>query len=176
VACGRGEGELFWVTDRALARLARAPVRWRSSKVFEFDTWDAEGLTITAGESVTLTRDQGVWEASDGTEVDHTEVQRRLTTLADLEAAEFDLISPATEVLGEVRLRLPGDGDDAEPLVVGYSFHRPLAEDGQAMVTVTARDTVMSVDAAAAEGILLDPGALLEVTDEAAEGDEPLSE
>ncbi len=161
VACRRGDRELFWVTDRAMTRLTRAPVRWRASKIFQFDTWDAEGLTVTAGDTVSLTRSEGIWETADGTEVDHTAVQRRLTALADLEAAEFDLIEPATEVMGEIQLTLPGDGEDASPRVVAYTFRRPFTENGQAIVVVSARDTVMTVDAAAAEEILSNPRGLL---------------
>jgi hypothetical protein len=168
VACRRGD-DMFWVSDRALSRLDRAPVRWRATRVFQFDTWDADGLTISAGESVTLARQEGIWQASDGSEVDHSAVQRRLSALAELEAAEFDLISPATDVLGEVRLTLAADGDDGAPTVVGYTFHRPLTEGGQAMVAVTARDTVMSVELDAAEEILADPLELLEA-EEASEG------
>ena len=134
MACGRGDDDQFWVTDGALGRLAKAPIRWRSSKVFQFDTWDAEELTITAKDSVTLTREAGIWEASEGAEVDHAAVQRRLSALADLEAEEFDLVSPVTGAMGEVRLALSGDREEDKPTVVVYTFHRPLTEGGQVRV------------------------------------------
>ncbi len=173
VVCRRGDYELFWVTDGALPRMDKAPIRWRAPGVFDFETWDAEGLTITAGDTVSLTRTQGIWETDDGSEVDHTAVQRRLTALADLEAEEFDLVQPATKVMGEVLLTLPGDGDEAAPVEVGYTFHRPLTEGGQAMVVVTARDTVMSVEMTAAEEILSNPRGLLKAAEITDGGGEP---
>lgn len=172
VGCRRGGEELFWVTDRAMTRLAKAPVRWRSSRVYTFDTWDAEGLTLTRGDSsVSLTREGGIWEAAGGTGVDHTAVQRRLTTLAELEAIEFDLVQPGTPVMGTVQLVLPGDDEDPAPIEVGYTFHRPLTDGGQAMVVVTGRSTVMSVDAAKAEEVLSNPQLLLKVEESEAGGE-----
>ena len=63
--------------------------------------------------------------------------------------------------MGEIQLTLPGDGEDASPRVVAYTFRRPFTELGQAIVVVSARDTVMSVDPAAAEEILSNPRELL---------------
>jgi len=161
VACRRNESELFWVSDKAATRLTKAPVRWRATKVRDFDTWDAERLRLTAGEgAVYLTRNQGLWETTDGGEVNHAEVQDRLSKLASLEAVEFDLIEPGTEALGSIELALSADGDGAQP-VISYTFYPPLAEGGGAMVVVSGRSTVMSVDASAANEILGDPSSLV---------------
>ena len=54
--------------------------------------------------------------------------------LADLEAEEFDLVSPVTGAMGEVRLALSGDREEDKPTVVVYTFHRPLTEGGQAPI------------------------------------------
>ncbi|HOC42638.1 MAG TPA: DUF4340 domain-containing protein [Thermoanaerobaculales bacterium] len=163
VACRRNAAELFWVDDRAATRLAKAPVRWRSTKVAAFDTWDAERLTITAGGTgVTLARKEGMWTAGEGGgEVEHSEVQDRLAALAALEAIEFDLVEPATPPAGTVELELKPPGGSAEPQLLSFSFHRPLVEGGQALVRVSGRATVMSVAAAQVEQILADPRALV---------------
>jgi hypothetical protein len=162
IACRRNAEDPFWVDNRAAIRLAKAPVRWRSTKVAAFDTWDAERLTITAGgRSASLERKEGMWTAPDGGEVDYGSVQDRLAALAALEAVDFDLIEPATPPAGTVELELEAPGDDAEPRRLTFSFHRPLVEGGLALVRVSGRPTVMSVAASQVEQILADPEALV---------------
>ena len=170
IACRRNAGDVFWVDNRAAIRLAKAPVRWRSTKVAAFDTWDAERLTITAGGSgATLERKEGMWTAPQGGEVDYGAVQDRLAALAALEAVDFDLIEPATPPAGTVELELEAAGDDAEPRLLTFSFHRPLVEGGLALVRVSGRPTVMSVAASQVEQILADPEALVKAGSEAGE-------
>jgi hypothetical protein len=162
IACRRNAADLFWVDDRAAIRLAKAPVLWRSRMVAPFDTWDAERLTISAGgRNVTLERKDGMWVAPGGGEVEHGAVQDRLATLAALEAVDFDLVEPADPPAGTVELELKAPGDDAEPELLSFSFHRPLVEGGLALVRVSGRATVMSVAASQVEQILADPEALV---------------
>lgn len=162
IACRRDGSELFWINDGAAIRLTKAPVRWRSPTVYDFETWDAERLLLAVGDvSVTLTRDQGLWAAGEGEEVDHGAVQDLLTKLTELEASEFDLIPPGTDVMGTIEVVL-GSSNGTAPETVSYVFHRPLTDGGQAMVVVSARDTVMSVDYDAISEILADPHALIE--------------
>jgi hypothetical protein len=175
VACRRNGGSLFWVTDAAATRLAKAPVTWRASKVWDFETWDAEQLSISTGESsVELARSEGLWVSADGSEVDHGKVQDRLTKLAALEAVEFDLVQPGTDAMGTVDLAVSGEGDEP-PSTVSYSFYAPMAKGGDAMVTVSGRATVMSVDAEAVAEILTEPGALLETPQIDGDGSQALN-
>ncbi len=163
IACRRSGDEVFWVKDDISTRLAKAPVRWRSPKVFPFDTWNVDKLSLGEGEkTVSVARAEGLWKTSAGGDVDGSAVQQRLSSLAGLEAKEFDLVQPATAKMGQatVELRAPGADASTQPTSVTYTFYRPLTRGGDAMVTVSARSTVMSVDAAAAEKILADPGAL----------------
>lgn len=173
IACRRDGVEYFWVNDVAAARLAKAPVLWRSQKVYQFDTWNAERLAIAAdGIEVELTRTEGLWTSATGGELDYGAVQDRLTALAGLEAREFDLTSPVTDEMGRVELdlkRVSGD-EDSGSVKVSYTFHRPMEEGGDAVVTVSTRDTVMSVDAETVRKILTDPSALFrEETSEASD-------
>jgi hypothetical protein len=163
VACRRDGSDLFWVNDVAATPLAKAPIRWRSGKVYGFDTWDAERFAIeTDGGQLRLDRSEGLWKAPDGGELDYSAVQDRLSKLANLEAIEYDLVEPVTEHMGRVELALEAAADDeeAEPVSISYSFFRPLTDGGDAIVTVSARETVMSVDVAEAEAILADPDSL----------------
>jgi hypothetical protein len=162
VACRRDSRDLLWVDDRAATRLAKAPVRWRASNVAEFDSWDAERLSISSDDgSVSLERREGLWSDPDeGGEVDYSAVQDRLSALAGLEAVEFDLIEPATPPAGTVELAFEAD-DDGEPRELVLTFHRPLTEGGDALVRSSDRPTVMSVDAAEVDRILTDPESLI---------------
>ena len=99
--------------------------------------------------------------------MNHGAVQDLLTKLAELEASEFDLIQPGTGVMGSIEVAFESTGG-GEPATVSYVFYRPLTEGGHAMVVVSARDTVMSVDAKTVNEILGDPAALLK-PEEAAE-------
>ena len=174
IACRRNADDLFWVDNRAATRLAKAPVRWRSTKVAAFDTWDAERLAITSGDrSVTLERKEGMWTAPGGGEVEYGAVQDRLAALAALEAVDFDLIDPGTPPAGTVELEMKAPGKDAEPQRLTFSFHRPLVEGGLALVRVSGRPTVMSVAASQVEQILSDPEALVKPAGEAITETEP---
>jgi hypothetical protein len=162
VACRRNDSSLFWVTDAAATRLAKAPVTWRAPRVWDFETWDAERLTISDGAtSVELVRSQGLWESGDERQVDHGEVQDRLSTLAELEAVEFDLIQPGTDVMGSVELTVSGQGE-GETSAASFVFYAPMAEGGDTMVTVSGRETVMSVSTDSVEKLLADPTNLFE--------------
>ncbi len=163
VACRRGGTDMFWVNDVAATRLAKAPVLWRSQKVYGFDTWDAERLVLTIGDAIVrLDRSEGLWQLGDGGEVDYTAVQDRLSKLANLEVLEFDLMAPPTAQMGEVELELKSNaGDEASaPKSVRYTFHRPLEAGGDAILTTSVRSTVMSVPAEDAEAVLADPETL----------------
>jgi hypothetical protein len=165
IAARRDGSEYFWVNDVAATRLAKAPVLWRSPKVYAFDSWNAEGLTIAAeGTEVELVRTEGLWSSPEGGELDYGAVQDRLSKLANLEAREFDLTVPATEELGRIELELKSASPDEEsgPLNVSYTFFRPMEEGGDSQVTVSTRGTVMSVDPETVQEILADPSALVE--------------
>ena len=173
IACRRNSSDLFWVDDRAATRLAKAPVRWRSTKVAEFDTWDAERLTITAGDdSVTLERHDGLWNDPNGGDVDFTAVQDRLSALAGLEAVEFDLVEPATPPMGTVELVLTAASEGGEPRRLTWAFHRQLTEGGDALVRSSDRPAVMSVSASQVDRVLADPSSLIKPPNEAAEGED----
>jgi hypothetical protein len=161
VACRRGDFDVFWVNDVARIRLTKAPVLWRSSDVWPFDTWAVDRLEVTAdGETVIVDRDTGGWTLADGGAADYAAVQERLAALAALEATGFDLVQPVTAEAGRVTLGFEA-GDDGEPSdTVEMVFYRPLATDGDAMVTVSGRATVMSVPSDAVDAVLVDPAAL----------------
>jgi len=155
VACRRGDFDVFWVNDVARIRLTKAPVLWRSPEVWPFDTWAVDRLEITGdGGAVTINRDTGGWMLSDGGAADYAAVQERLSTLAALEATAYDLVQPVTAERGRVTLGFEA-GDDGEPTdTVELVFYRPLVADGDAMVTVSGRPTVMSVPADAVDEVL----------------------
>jgi hypothetical protein len=158
IACWRNGQDLFRVPDTIRTRLAKAPVLWRSSKVWNFSSWDVAAMELTnPTEEMFLDRADGLWQSADGEEVDGPEVSRRLNALADLEARDFDLLQPPTEVMGSVVLTLDENGP--EELV--YTFYAPLEVGGHAAVTVSTRDNVMGVDSAVAETIVGDLDALM---------------
>ena len=154
VVCRRDGDEMFTVPDSIRTRLAKAPVLWRSPEVWPVETWDVERLEIAGdGGAIALERGDLGWQvAGDGGAADEVEVRRRLGALAELEAADYDLLLPPTPVLGSVTLGL--EGDDAEPVV--YTFYAPLEVGGHAVVKVNARDTVMGVEATPVETIVGD--------------------
>ena len=152
VACRRGEDDYFWVADGVRKRLSKAPVLWRSKKVAPFDTWNAASLEISAsGDSVTLGYDDMVWTLDDGIEADMTAVQDRLRALADLEASDYDLMQPLTAEMGAVTVGFRADEDEGAPEALSFRFFSPLSEGGKAMVQVSNRSTLMSVDTATVE-------------------------
>lgn len=152
ILCRRNQTDLFRVPGAIGTRLSKAPVLWRSDKVWPLNSWDVAKIEIsgTTGEMV-LDRADGLWRMDDGGEVDNPEVSRRLGALADLEVREHDLVLPPTEVMGSVILVLDENGG-AEGLT--YTFFAPLEEGGHAAVTVSSRDNVMGVDAISAETIV----------------------
>ena len=154
VVCRRNGVDLYRVPDSIVTRLSKAPVLWRSDKVWPFSSWDVSRAEITnTAEEVGIKETDGLWQLDDGGEVDNTEVRRRLNALADLAVREHDLVLPPTEVLGSVILVLDDD-QGAEGLT--YTFYAPLEEGGHAAVTVSARANVMGVDAVTVETIVND--------------------
>jgi hypothetical protein len=161
VACRRGEGEFFWASEKVRARLYKAPVLWRSKKVMPFETWDAEELRVTAAEaSISLVHTDGFWRFADDTEANLTAVQDRLRKLADLEATDYDLMTPLTGELGRVEVALEAEDEEATGELIAFSFFAPLEEGGKAMVQVSGRATVMGVEMENVEEILGDLGDL----------------
>ncbi len=156
--CRRNGSDLFRVPSAIVTRLSKAPVLWRSNRVWPLTTWDVTKIEFAGAAGQTrFDRVDGMWQAEDGGEADNPELSRRLSALADLEVREHDLVLPPTEVMGSVILDLAGD-EGAETLT--YTFFAPLEEGGHAAVTVSSRDNVMGVDAVSAETIVGDIGNL----------------
>jgi len=154
ILCRRNGSELIRIREGIRTRLAKAPVLWRSPKVWPFSILDAGKLEIIGGvDSIILDQVDGLWQTSVGEEADSAGVRRRLTALADLEVREHDLLHPPTEVMGSVILVLDND-EGAEGLT--YTFYAPIEIGGHAAVTVSARSNVMGIDVAVAEMILGD--------------------
>jgi len=152
VVCRRDGSDLFRVPSSIVIRLSKAPVLWRSDKVFPLVSWDVAKIEFAGGtEEILLDRVDGLWQAEDGGQVDNPEVSRRLSALADLEVREHDLVLPPTRVMGSVILVLDDD-EGAEGLT--YTFFAPLEDGGHAAVTVSSRNNVMGVDAISAETIV----------------------
>ncbi len=142
VACRRGGGELFWAADRVRTRLSKAPVLWRSKKVWPFDSWEAEGLRLR--------------NPSESLELEKVDFQWRI----GLEATGYDLLAPPTAEMGRVELVLGAAGEGGERATVAFSFFEPMNEGGQAMVVVSGREAGMGVDPAQARRIV---GALVDL-------------
>jgi hypothetical protein len=154
VACRRGEGELFWASERVLTRLSKAPVLWRAKKVMPFETWDAEEFVVTTpGGMTSLVHDGNFWRFPDDTEANLTAVQERLRKLAELEASDYDLMAPLTPEMGSVRVVLEAEEGEERP-VLTFTFFAPLEEGGRAMVEASGRNNVMGVEVEAVEAIL----------------------
>ncbi|MCP4900453.1 MAG: DUF4340 domain-containing protein [bacterium] len=161
VACRRNATQTFWVTDRAETGLGKAPVRWRSQMIFPFDSWNCDGIAVaTDGGQVDIERIEGIWRFADGSEANNSEVLSRLSKLSQMRAIDFDLVAMSPGELGRVTLTLKTaqESADGEPTVL--TFLRPMAEGGNVCLTVSGRDTVMSVDPADAAAILEDLDAL----------------
>ncbi len=160
VVCRRNGTEILWVTDGAETPLGKAPILWRSKVVYPFDTWDVERMTLAAGDARTeLVHADGSWTCS-GHEADSSAVFDRLSRLARLEAENFDLVEPGTTEIGSITLTIkPGlaaEEKTGKPVEVTWTFFEPMKPGGRALVRVTGRDTIMSVDAAKARGLLAD--------------------
>ncbi len=162
VACRRNGKDLFWVDDKGQIRLGKAPVLWRSPVLYPFDSWDVDRMEISAGgTTVKLDRTGGVWKLADGSEADGGAVLSRLSKLSQMKATDFDLITTSTPEIGRITLILSPEAsakDTAKEPVEGpkvsFVFRRPFAKKGhKAIVTVSARDTVMGVSLDEAEGL-----------------------
>ncbi len=154
VFCRRNGEDVFVVSDSIATRLSKAPVLWRSDKVWLFSSWDAATVEFATGsEEIAVRETDGLWQFEDGGDADTTEIRRRLNALADLVVREHDLVLPPTEVMGSAILVLDNDRG-AEGLT--YTFYAPMEEGGHAAVTVSARANVMGVDAVTVETILGD--------------------
>jgi hypothetical protein len=158
IICRRNGEESFRIPDGIRARLGKAPVLWRSAKVWPFSSFDVGTVEISnASASVALDSVDHVWTLADGVEAEQAEVRRRLNALTDLEAREHDLVHPPTEVMGTVIVVLDDDGG-AEGLT--YTFYAPIEEGGHAAVKLSSRANVMGVDATVVETIVGDLDAL----------------
>jgi hypothetical protein len=152
LVCRRNGEESFRIPDGIRARIGKAPVLWRSAKVWPFSSFDVGTVEISnASETVVLESVDHVWTLADGAEAEQAEVRRRLNALSDLEAREHDLVHPPTDVLGSVIVVLD-DGGGADRLT--YTFFAPIEEGGHAAVKLSSRANVMGVDAAMAETIV----------------------
>ncbi len=156
VACRRDGTDVFWVGDNAELRLGKAPVLWRSPRLYPFSSWDVEAAVFTAGdETVSLERKDGVWKTADGAEADGAEVLKRLNALASMKAVDFDLVRPETAEIGRITLTL-GTAEGDESRQVTFTFQEPFTAGGRALVVVDARPTIMSVDREEAEKLFAD--------------------
>jgi Domain of unknown function (DUF4340) len=178
IACRRNGSDLFLVPPSIGIRLSKAPVLWRSDKVWPLVTWDVAKIEFSvADEDLVFDKIEDaegkIWRFDDGSDADNPEVSRRLSALADLEIREHDLILPPTEVMGSVLLVLDND-QGAEGLT--FTFYSPIEEGGHAAVTVSTRGNVMGVDAISAETIVGNLELLRPAASGAAEEDDAESE
>ncbi|NOZ77735.1 MAG: DUF4340 domain-containing protein [Acidobacteria bacterium] len=152
VACRRNGTDLFWVNDVAELPLGLAPVLWRSRKVYPFESWNVDALTLSSGgTSVALKRVSGMWKLAGGAPANGSEVLSRLGKLSELEAVSFDLVAKGPKQMGRAVIELaPGVGaagkKPAKPRKITFTFFAPLRPGGRALVKVSARKTVMSVE------------------------------
>ncbi len=156
VVCRRNGSDLFRVPSSIGIRLSKAPVLWRSDKVWPFVSWDVAKVEVSVGDDDLVfdkieDTEGKIWRFADGTDADNVELNRRISALADLEVREHDLVLPPTEVMGSIILVLDEE-NGAEGLT--YTFFAPLEEGGHAAVMVSSRDNVMGVDAISAETIV----------------------
>lgn len=153
VACRRGE-RVFWVDGAAIAHAADLdPSAWRLGTLVKLDTWAVEKFDLAAGGTeAALVREDGVWKAGD-VEVDGDLVSRRLRALADLEVASFDLPAPNGDPLATVVATLNDER------TIEASFYES-GDEGSILATVVGRPGAMSVDAARARDIIVDPVSL----------------
>jgi len=169
VACRLNGKDLFWVDDKGQVRLGKAPVLWRSPVLYPFDSWDVDRMVISAGgRTVELDRKDGVWKLKDGSEAEGSEVLSRLSKLSQMKATDFDLVATSTPEIGKITLKLspePAAKDTkkkpSEGPEVSFVFRKPFATKGhKALVTVSARKTVMAVPLDEAEGLFRNLNAL----------------
>ncbi|MEN8163879.1 MAG: hypothetical protein ABFS37_07105, partial [Acidobacteriota bacterium] len=141
VACRRNGTDVFWVNERAVNALGKAPVLWRDETVLAFNTWDVTALGLNHGSNTAQLKNvSGLWHLDDGTEAASEEVQKRLAALTGLNAVDFDLMPIGTPEMGRAVIGLKGG---ETPLTV--TFFEPLENGGNVLVTASDRNTVMSV-------------------------------
>jgi hypothetical protein len=179
VACRR-DRDLLWVNDRAQPSLGLAPILWRSTAVYPFDSWNVERIIFSADEAtVAVNRETGMWQLADGGEVDNGNLSNRIAKLSQLKATAFDLIDPGTAELARIELTLSSssqDDEEATPLI--YTFKAPISEGGNLLVQVSDRDTFMGATQEDVEAIIGDLEAIRMPLVEEAENDseEPIGE
>jgi len=169
VACRRNGKDLFWVDDKGQVRLGKAPVLWRSPVLYPFDSWDVDRMEISSGgTTLKLDRTGGTWKLADGKDADGGAVLSRLSKLSQMKATDFDLVRTTTPEIGRITLVLspesPAKGTEDKPVAgpkVTFVFRKPFTGKGtRALVTVSARDTVMGVPLDEAEGLFRNLDAL----------------
>ncbi len=164
VICRRDGTDIFWVRDTIITPLSKAGVRWRDPKICSINTWDIERFEILHGEhEIVVDRKEGLWSVS-GETADPAAIQDLLSAISDLEAGGYDLINPGTPELGRLVLHLRPLTPDEEAENLEIIFYEPMTSAGRAMVTVSGRDTVMSVDTSDLETILIEAEDLLPKT------------
>jgi len=157
VACRRQGEFIGWVSDSAEAPLGRAAIRWRSKVVAPFDSWEVTKISFSrADETVTLQREQGLWQLEDGTEVASTPVSERIATLTRLQALEYDLVDMSTAEYGRIELWLDGFGDKENSRQLSFVFAEPMSDGGNYLVKASSRATLMSVAREDVEGLFAD--------------------
>lgn len=150
VACRRNDSDVFWVNDRAVNALGKAPVLWRDPTVLELNSWEVASLDLVEGsDTAQLRKENGLWRFLDGTEARGEIVQERLGGLAGLKAVNFDLMNIGTPELGRAVIGLEGR---ETPLTI--TFFEPLENGGNILVTASDRDSVMSVAPADVQSIV----------------------
>ncbi len=151
VACRRNGTDLFWVNDTAETPLGLAPVLWRCRKVYPFESWNVNRLTLcSGGKTVTVERVNGVWKLKGGVAADGSEVLSRLGKLSELRAVSYDLIAKGPKRMGQAIVELApvsGPTKVAKPEKVTFTFFAPLRPGGRALAEVSGRKTIMSVEA-----------------------------
>jgi len=156
VICRRDGTDIFWVRDTIITPLSKAGVRWRDPKICSVDSWDIEGFEIRHGETeIVVDRKEGLWSIGDEMAAP-VAIQDLLSAISDLEAKGYDLINPGTPELGRLILHLKPSRPEAEPENLEIVFYEPMTSGGRAMVTVSGRDTVMSIDTSDLDGILVE--------------------
>ncbi len=150
VACRRNGTDLFWVNDVAETPLGLAPVLWRCRKVYPFESWNVDRLTLNSGgKTVTVKRINGVWKLNGGIPADGSEVLSRLGKLSELRAVSFDLLAKGPKRMAQAVIELAPSAvgkKGAKPKIVTFTFFAPLRPGGRALVQVSGRKTVMSVE------------------------------
>jgi len=146
VACRRGDDEFFWVNDGAETPLGKAPVLWRESRLYPFESWDVQSLKISTGSrTAEFSRIQGVWKLSSGEDARAEGIEKRLVDLAGFRAENFDLIKTGRPEMGRVELLIQGPGEENSRKLL-YTFFEPMGKGGNILVEVNERPGLMGID------------------------------